>query len=329
VRHGDGPWVAVEEQPSAPQPLTEFQLFAIVCAWMEADVIGATVANAFAQGCERVYLVDNDSPDDTVRQAVAAGAVLAESFSTEHFEEQLRFDIMNRVVAEVSAREGGEHVWWLWLDADEFPHGPRGTTVREHLEQLDRRFRIVGARWINHFPDREPAYLSGFHPLEFQPLCEEHRARICPLQHRKHPLQRYDRAGPPIVCGLGIHAASSAERPLREPDEAIYVHHFPYREAAVTRRRLEMLCAKDESGNSRVYDGDTAVDGMVPRFQTLDAVYRRDWARVRNYRFDGDSTVADPEPWSTIAGPEELEPRRWYPATDVDAAVRAAERSRG
>ena len=41
--------------------------------------------------------------------------------------------------------DGSEHIWWLWLDADEFPHAPAGATVREFLEPLDRRFRVVGA----------------------------------------------------------------------------------------------------------------------------------------------------------------------------------------
>ncbi|HET9729776.1 MAG TPA: glycosyltransferase family 2 protein [Acidimicrobiia bacterium] len=307
----------VESQPDVPLPLDSFRLFAIVCAWMEGDVIGATVRNAFAQGCERVFLVDNDSPDDTVAEALTAGAELARSFGTEQFEEQMRFDLMNEVVREVSAAEGADHIWWLWIDADEFPQGPHGRTVREHLAALDRRFRIVGARWINHYPDRDPAYVRGFHPLEFQTLSEEHLLVVCPARHRKHPLQRYDRGAEPIECGLGIHLAHSNDRPLKEPDEPIFVHHFPYREPATTRRRLEQLCAKDEAGNARVKDGDTAVDGMVPRFQTLDAVYRGDWEQVRNYRGVNEFAVARPVPWSSIAAPDELAVPRWYPAPDV------------
>jgi hypothetical protein len=301
-------------------------MYAIVCAWMEGDVIGATVANAFAQGCDRVFLVDNDSPDNTVAAAVAAGAELAESFTTDHFEEQMRFDLMNRVVARVSEADDAQHIWWLWIDADEFPQGPRGRTVREYLATLDRRFRIVGARWMNHFPDREPAYISGsgLHPLEFQPLCEEHRVRVCPLQHRKHPLQRYDRGGVPLACGLGIHAVESEERPLLEPSEAIFVHHFPYRAVEATRARLEQLCAKDDSGQSRVHDGDTAADGMVPRFQTLDAVYRQDWANVRNYRFEDKNLTPDPVPWSTYAAPSELDVPRWYSLDDMRRMKQAA-----
>jgi hypothetical protein len=137
------------------------------------------------------------------------------------------------------------------------------------------------------------------------------------LKHRKHPLQRFDRGGVPIVSDRGFHRATSAEQPLLEPTEAIYLHHFPYREEGVTRRRLALLCGSDESGRTRVQEGDIAADGMVPRFQTLDAVYRGDWAQVRNYRFDGEFSVARPIPWTSLAAPADLVIRRWY----ADAAA--------
>jgi hypothetical protein len=315
-----GRWVTTEANPSRPEPLDDFRLFAIVGAWMEEDVIAATVANAFTQGCERVYLVDNDSTDATVAEAVGAGAILAETFSTERYDERLRLDIMNRVVRDVSLDSGDEHVWWLWLDADEFPHAPGGMTVREHLAPLDRRFRIVGARFVNHYPDRDPAYIRGFHPLEFQPLGEEHRQSPC--THRKHPLQRFDRDGAPIVCDRGFHRAVSEERPLREPPEAIWLHHFPYREEQVTRRRLALLCGTDETGATRVDENDDAADGMIPRFQTLDAVYRGDWEHVRNYRPDGEFSVARPVPWTSLAPPADAPVPRWYTADELASARR-------
>jgi Glycosyl transferase family 2 len=288
---------------------------------MEADVIGATVANARTQGCERVYLVDNESPDATVEEAIAAGAELAATFATESYDERLRLDVMNGVVRDVSEREGDEHIWWLWLDADEFPHGPRGLTVRDYLETLDRRFRIVGGRFINHFPDDDTAYIPGFHPIEFQPLCEEHQMG-CALKHRKHPLQRFDRNGPPIICDRGFHRAMSEARPLREPLEAIFLHHFPYRDEQITRSRLAALCATDEQGRVRAVEGDDAADGMIPRFRTLDAVYAQDWSNVRNYRIDGEFSTARPKPWTTLAKPDDLRIRRWYDDGELDAARR-------
>ena len=49
-----------------PEPLTSFPLFAVVKTWMDEDIIEATVRNAFAQGVDRVFLVDNASTDSTV-----------------------------------------------------------------------------------------------------------------------------------------------------------------------------------------------------------------------------------------------------------------------
>src|SRR3954453_316622 len=112
------PWVAAEPEPADPVPITDLKLFAIIGAWMEEDVIAATVSNAIEQGCERVYLVDNDSTDGTRREAEAAGATVAEVFSTTEYDEALRLRIMNRVVSDVSSAEPTDHIWWLWLDAD-------------------------------------------------------------------------------------------------------------------------------------------------------------------------------------------------------------------
>jgi hypothetical protein len=305
------PWVLAQHNPAPADVLSPIRLFAIVGAWMEGDVIAATVRNAFAQGCERVYLVDNDSPDDTVKEALSAGAVLAERFRTEQYDENLRLEVMNRVVQTVSNGEKGDHIWWLWLDADEFPHGPNGSTVFEFLGQIDRRFRIVGARFINHFPSSRLAYVSGFHPLDFQPLCEEHRFG-CSLGHRKHPLQRFDRLGKRILCNRGFHTARSEERPLLEPSAPIFLHHFPYRNYEITKQRLTELCGKDFAGRSRVKSGDDAADGMIPRFQSLEAVYRGDWQHVRNYRPETGYSVPAPVPWPSLVGSEHLPVKRWY-----------------
>jgi FkbM family methyltransferase len=318
------PWIVAQAPPVNSVPLDEIRLFAIIGAWMEQDVVASTVANALTQGCERVYLVDNDSSDDTVREAVAAGALLEESFSTDVYDERRRLEVMNAVVQRVSVAERSAHIWWLWLDADEFPHGPRGMTIIDYLRTLDRSYRIVGARFINHYPSGDPAYIPGFHPLEFQQLCEEH-AFGCAQKHRKHPLQRFDRHGSPIVCGPGFHKAESAEHPLREPIEAIFLHHFPYREQAVTRARLGLLCADNERGTTRVR-GSEAVDGITARFQTLDAVYRGDWDNVLNYRVHDEYSVVNrfatvrPVPWSSLVGPQDASFARWYSHADLERA---------
>ena len=139
----DDQWVRQDEQRGASEPLADFRLFAISCAWMEEDVVGATVANCFRQGCDRVYLVDNASPDATVASAVEAGAVLARTFESERFDDSEKTEQMQAVVDEVSAGEPDDHIWWLWVDADEFYHGPRGLTLRDYLALRNIRARTT------------------------------------------------------------------------------------------------------------------------------------------------------------------------------------------
>ncbi len=188
-----------EDNPHDPETLPNFAFCVIVKTWMDEDIIEATVRNAAVQGADAVYLVDNGSTDHTVRNAEAAGATLADIYRTDQFDGRLAQALMNAVVARESLRHGAEHVWWLYLDSDEFPEGPDGLSVREYLAALDRRFRIVGASFLNHLPEGKPEYLVGYHPIDFQPLCYEFvpvRQPPCPGGHWKHPLQRFDRSGP-------------------------------------------------------------------------------------------------------------------------------------
>ena len=302
------PWSRISPDPPEPRPLGRVRLFAVLGAWMEGDVIEACVRNAFTQGCEAVHLVDNDSPDDTVERALAAGAVLARSFSTQVYDEALRMRLMHEVVDEVSVDLGEDHVWWLWLDADEFPHGAGGRTVRDQLETLDRRYRVVGARYLNHYPTALPHHLEGRHPLDVQPDCEELPLAMCAVGHRKHPLVRWDRNGPPIEVGAGFHRARSALT-LLEPPVGIFVHHFPFREESTSRKRLELLC-----GGGRARPGDPATGHMLPRFRSLDAVYRGDWDRVENFMPGREERGVALRPWTELVAPADRRVARWYPS---------------
>jgi hypothetical protein len=333
LRRPRSPWVVAEDQPAQPEPLASFGLYAIVVTWMEADVIGATVRNAFTQGCERVLLVDNDSPDGTVAAATDAGAELAASFSTPQLDELLKVRLLNETVASVSAASGHDHIWWLWLDADEFVHGPQGSTVRELLSSLDRHFRIVGTRYFNHYPDRRPEYLTGWHPLDFQPLCEERIGNLCAVGHRKHNLQRWDRRGPPITSGLGFHSAR-CEVTLSEPTIDTYTHHFPYRLQEVTRRRLDALCGRDGGGQSRVALHDRQVrrnagtdSDMTKRYRTLSRVYARDWAHIDNLRRRGARIGVQLRPWTSAVGSHDAQVARWYASDELEAALVAWRRA--
>jgi hypothetical protein len=283
---------------------------------MEQDVVEATVRNAFTQGAEAVYLVDNASTDGTVDRAVAAGATLAESYRTKIYEERVRILLMNAVVARVSLASGLPHVWWLWLDADEFPEGPGGRTVAQYLGTLDRRFRVVGSTYYNHFPTTRPGYVPGFHPIDFQPMCEmfvPDEPRYCSLPHWKHPLQRFDADGPFLRTLEGFHSASVVrDVRLIEPTVGIVTHHFQYREEAATRARMELLCGGLDRNAHNEIIGNSSIK---KRFDNLDAVYRGRWDQVDNLRAHSSQRGVHLVPWPDVAGVH-----RWYGPGELESA---------
>jgi hypothetical protein len=308
--------IVAENNPRHPEPLDDFRFFAVLGTWNEEDVVEATVRNAFAQGVEAVFVVDNASTDATVERALAAGATLAESFQTDLYEERVRILFMNGVVARESLASGAAHIWWLWLDADEFPEGPGGLSIAEYLRTLDRRFRTVGSTYYNHLPTEKPEYLPGFHPIDFQPMCEEYTSphvHHCAQPHWKHPLQRFDRKDLFIMSGGGFHTGTLRTRvPLIEPKGGIVTHHITYREESFSRKRLEQLCggpARNESNNAV---GNRTIQR---RFESLDAVYAQKWDRVNNLRGEDPALGVRPRPWTDTTST-----RRWYDESAVQAA---------
>jgi hypothetical protein len=311
-----------EDNPPDAQVLEEFRFFAILGTWMEADIVEATVRNAFAQGVEAVYVVDNASTDATVERALSAGAILAQSFETDAHDESLRNVLMNAVVARISLASDAPHIWWLWLDADEFPEGPDGLTIAEYLRTLDRRFRIVGSTYYNHFPSDVPSYIPGFHPIDFQPLCERFWppvARHCVQPHWKHPLQRFDRQERFILSGPGFHTgtidalAGRIREPLAEPVGGIVTHHVQYRQEPSTRARLELLCGSERT----VVDHAIGNTQMQKRLRNLDAIYAQNWPQVNNLRGAEPMLGVHPRPW-----PDPTSTRRWYDAGELEEARR-------
>lgn len=296
--------LGLEQNPAEPLRLDDFLLFAVIKSWMDEDIIEATVRNLFAQGVDRVFLVDNASTDATVATAEAAGATVAEIYESDAFDGRLVQPLVNAVVVRESLRSNAEHVWWLMLDSDEFPEGPDGLTVREYLAGLDNRFRIAGATFMNHLPDRKPEYVSGFHPLDYQPLYytfEPLNHAPCSLGHWKHPLQRFDRHGQFIVSNEGAHQAFASER-LIEPTVGIVMHHFQYREEARTRDRLQLI---HDTGRDELHSS-AGWSSFERRRRSLEAVYAQRWAEVEtppNRRVD---EALDPQPWRGTAS------ARWY-----------------
>ena len=306
-----------ESNPPFPETLREFTLFAIVKTWMDEDVIEATVRNAMVQGAERVYIVDNASTDETVQCAENAGAVVAEVYRTEVFDGRLVQPLMNAVVVRESLRYEAENVWWLYLDSDEFPEGPNGMSVREYLATLDRRFRIVGANYVNHVPSAKPEYLSGYHPIDFQPLCYEFvpaRWPPCGLGHWKHPLQRFDRRGHFLLSNDGAHSGYCSET-LIEPIGGIVTHHFQYRDEDLTRAKLELTCGPGSMRTS--LHESNGFDGFVRRRKSLDAVYSQRWSEVDTIPNKNPAGSDAPTPWAHLG-----RVRRWYDVAELETRRR-------
>lgn len=301
--------VHIRPNPATPDPVPEIGLCAIIGTWNEADVVASTVANAFRQGCQAVYLVDNASDDGTVERAVAAGAELADSYERLQYNEHERIYRMNTVVNDKTLTHGTRHVWWLFLDADEFPHGPGGLTIAAYLAGLDRRFRAVGTTTYNHYPTEPFAEIDGRHPVDLMPRCEPHVEPYCWQGHHKHPLLRQDWGEAPLTAASGFHTISPELRPVVEPRGGLHTHHFQFRAEGATRRRYEAL-----AGRLGVHFP------QLPRARMLDAVYAGDWNRVRLRRGRlGDGPVA-PRPLDEVAPPEHREILRWYDPGD-DARV--------
>lgn len=305
-------WSRPVHNPPVSSPLSDVPLYAVITAWCEEDVIASTVANAFAQGCDRVFIVDNESPDETLAIALSVGAEVGSVYHTAFDDQNRRLAEVRRVIERVSTEVGAPHIWWLTIDADEFPHGPLGLTLRQYLDGLDRRFRLVGARVFNHYPSGEPAYAAGHHPLDFQPLCQEVRQAWCSRYHWKHPLLRWDRDGPPLLPGNGFHRMAPAGRRLDEPIDATFLHHFQFRERSTTQRRLERLCrAAEGKARASLEEAMGPPSSAARRLDSIDDVYGGRWDRVPSPLKVGARGVTL-SPWPQLVSEPDSVVHRWY-----------------
>lgn len=219
-------------------------LNAVLCVWNEEDVIAATVRHAFAQGCSNVFIVDNASEDGTVSAAVEAGAVLAASFGSKYFNEDLKVTYLNEVVRRWNAQHAPEQVWWLFADADEFPALDCGLRLADFLDQLDPAVRGVHGHLYNHWPTHQPYLAAGRHPADFMPLCDG-------AGGGKLPLLRYDRGHPHLWSIGGAHDVVTHGEVVPVVQDALHIHHFPHRKPETTFARLKKLVFRNNDGTSR------------------------------------------------------------------------------
>jgi hypothetical protein len=174
------------------------------------------------------------------------------------------------VIATRTAAAGGD-VWWLVLDADEFPRGPGATTVRELVELAPGWVDVVGSRVLDHVPARSAEYVARQHPLAFFPQARWFRSAFCGRGHWKHPLMRVRVAGD-VYPLPGHHAVGTADgRRAREYEPTLLMHHFPLRARDRTEGKLRRAMAPgDRYGSSP--DAFTRAR-LAERLAALDDLY--------------------------------------------------------
>lgn len=244
-------------------------LNAIMCVWKEEDIIESTVKHAFAQGCSNVFIVDNASPDNTVENAVKAGAILADSFESKYFDEIEKITHMNTVVRDYNEQSNEEQIWWLYLDDDEFPNIDCDLTILEFLKQLSPAVRAVQGYFYNHIPTHQPYYVSGYHPTDFMQLSTK-------TYIQKIPLLRYDKNRPHLYSAGGAHTFDTCGEMIQVAKDVLKIHHFKYRRPENTKSRLKEICRKRSDGSRRMdLDAHLAKQISPDKCSTFIYHYRR------------------------------------------------------
>lgn len=297
-----------------------FAFYAVLFAWREEDIIEACVQNLLAEGVDRVFLVDNGSPDATVEMAVRGGALHVHTVASAHFSEEIKCGSVVSCVREVLRKEVPERSWWLFCDADEFPASPDTGTIREFIAHLDDRVRVVGGHFITHYPVTQPYYCRGFHPAEFQFCAKPHvdNAIYCDLVHSKHNLIRIDRAVYDISIHAGYHGLT-ADDELFEPRESLFIHHCQYRNKEDTLKRLAALTCVDAHGASRLGNAE------FHKNNTNNNMWLRRNAEAHTM-YDGEFSVM-PRAWTSVMSHIHNVRHmftRWYGENDLVAAVAAS-----
>lgn len=239
------PTIVKTERVSDIKPV----IYAIISTWNDFDVIGATVRNCFAQGCQKVFLLDNASTDNTVEVAVAAGAHVARIYETDHYDDDWRITLQNQIIRDETERSGLDDLWWFALDSDEFPIGADGSRVEDLLTGIPGNIRVVGSNFIDLYPTREYPYENNCHPATKMRYGIWRRGGInkyCACHHWKHLCVRHLKGQQELHQIRGNHTVGLPppfdSSLVPEPDFDIVCFHAPIRRQAETTARLQALC---------------------------------------------------------------------------------------
>jgi hypothetical protein len=255
-----------------------------------------------SQGADGVFVIDDESDDGTDREACVAGAEVVSVRSSGTYAEQARYARIQQLIKDQTAVAGGD-VWWVIADADEFPRGPSGLSIRDLVERLPEWVDVVGSRVLEHYPSGRETYCPRSHPLRCYPLARWYNNPYCQVGHWKHQLLRV--RWPEELLPLPGHHTAVAEdgRPLREFGDSLLMHHFPFRD----RERTEMKLRRAGAPGGR-YAGSPdswLMPRLNQRLAMLENLYTGRFDLIPN-SFPGEPlmgiTVSD---WRGLVSPEE------------------------
>jgi len=262
------------------------ELYATISTWMDADIIEANVRNCFENGCSKVFILDNASMDRTVEVALAAGATLWETYTTEYYNEDLRIRKQNEIIEKVTKAEKHKILWWMTLDADEFCAGHNGERVIDTLQKLPEQISTVGSICIDLYPTPGNPYILGRHPA----ACFTHGIKrvegcrmYCSLGHYKHIYFKQTDGLFNVAQTRGNHSlATPGKATLLEPDYTLQFFHAPYRRYEETFTRLQALCDKNAAGRHRSMGDDecTGNHGAIKRWRGVQHLYAGEFDKV-------------------------------------------------
>jgi glycosyltransferase involved in cell wall biosynthesis len=280
-------------------------IHAVAAVWNEDDIVYALVEHLWAQGVDRVLVLDDDSDDATVQEAEAAGAQVLRSRSDGGYSEARRSARVRDAIAASTDAAGGD-VWWLVVDADEFARGPDGTTVRDLVERAPAWVDVVGSRVLDHVPAAAAEYLPRRHPLACFPLARWYRSAFCGRGHWKHPLMRVRLSGD-VYPLAGHHAVGTSDgRRAREYEPTLLTHHFPFRERERTEGKLRRAMAP--GGRYAASPDDYTRGRLLERLDALDHLYAGRYERVAS-GFCGDRRMGiEVWDWRELVAPPERVP---------------------
>lgn len=250
------------------------KLNAVLCVWNEEDIIESTVKHLFAQGCSNVFIVDNDSTDKTVPIAINAGAKLAAKFRTKDFDEDQKVTYLNATVKYINDNISDDKIWWLYVDADEFPH-IEGMLLIEYINLLDNTIRAIHGHHFNHIPTHQPYCVQGYHPADFQPLCLKSPTT-------KVPLLRYDKGKKHLFSIGGAHDFITHDEVIPVVHDILQIHHFQYRNPEYTVKRSKILAENRNEWMKKfakqINQSDTAA--YENRYNAVFTIYNENKNRV-------------------------------------------------